>query len=92
MRFENEVKLVVAFILIIIPFNPTNGIADIFVDNIFSPLIDGLGVPLLSLEGPLSWVWLTFPLVIKIILAIAEIELVQNVWNTFFGSKKSEKK
>jgi hypothetical protein len=92
MRFENEVKLFAAFILILIPFNPTNIIADIFVDQVFSPFMDALGIHILSLQGPFGWIWLAIPLVIKAGLAIAEIELVQDVWNTFFGPRKSGKK
>jgi hypothetical protein len=73
--FEKEWYLVLAIILILIPFNPTN----IFVEVILDPFIRGI----IGFAGPLSWAAEFLPFVIRAVLAVAEAELLIKLWKLF---------
>jgi len=74
--FEDEWWLIIAAILLLIPFNPTN----IFVDEAMAYPIESF----IAFSG--VWVWITYmiPWVLKAFLAVAETELLIYGWNVFF--------
>lgn len=72
MSFEREIWLVEVVILLILPFNPTN----IFVDAINETILNYL----LNPNGAFGWVGVSLAIVMKIILAVAEVELLNSTY------------
>ena len=72
MSFEREIWLVEVVILLILPFNPTN----IFVDLINGTIINYLFDP----NGAFGWIGIGLAIVMKVILAVAEVELINSTY------------
>ncbi|MFA5931682.1 MAG: hypothetical protein WC821_05225 [archaeon] len=72
MSFEREIWLVEVVILLILPFNPTNIFADAISGTIINYLLDPNGV--------FGWVGISLAIAMKIILAVAEVELINTTY------------
>jgi len=78
MSFEKEFKLVVAGILFLIPFNPTNMFVDLLTEYFFDYSVTVSEVFFVS--GRFGWEMISIVLVAKIILAIAEVILLSRIY------------
>jgi hypothetical protein len=80
MSFKKEIWLIETIILVLIPFNPTN----IFVDMLTVTLIDSL----FNSSRMFFWIGLALPLAMKCILAIAEVEFINDIYERLRKKKK----
>jgi len=84
MSFRNEAKLILVIILVAIWFNPTN----IFVDAVLA----SFSYDFLRAFGLFGILIPTIPWVIKLVLALLEVKVIEEAYDSYNKTNEKDKK